>query len=147
MNARLLQLLLLSRDSIEFRVYGNSMYPIIKDNDTIKIQKREQYNVGDIIVFGYKNNALLVHRLLKINGDVYFCKGDNAFRLEDIVYDDIVGYVAEDSDNNNTEEFVFASLAMNKIFRKHGYDIALTMKTQEYKLYREKYLERDKNHV
>ncbi len=64
-------------------VAGNSMLPILHAGDSILVCRKDIYEEGDILVFFYKQNELLVHRLLKIKNGRYFCKGDNAFRLED----------------------------------------------------------------
>ncbi len=49
------------------------------------------YLPGDILVFFYKEGFLLIHRLLYIKNGRYFCKGDNALRVEDLTEDKIVG--------------------------------------------------------
>lgn len=37
----------------------------------------------------------MVHRIVKIVGERFFCKGDNAYRVEVIHYNDIIGRVVE----------------------------------------------------
>ena len=80
-------------ETIEIVVAGISMYPSIYNGDKIQIQKSKTYAIGDIIIFTYKGDELLVHRLLRVKNKTYFCKGDNAFRLEDINEDQILGKV------------------------------------------------------
>lgn len=92
-------------------------------------------------MYRYKENELLIHRLLKIEGDRYFCKGDSAFRLEDISQEQIIGAVITKNDSNNNAEFVKASLGINGIFRKCGYNLETAKKTPEYLDYERKYLE------
>ena len=65
------------------KVIGVSMEPTFFEGDSVTVQRSESYNIGDILVFTYKGE-LLIHRLLKIENGRYFCKGDNAFRLEDM---------------------------------------------------------------
>ena len=63
-------------------VEGTSMLPILHPGDIVNVCVKENYSVGDILVFFYKEDALLVHRLLKVENGRYFCKGDHAFRLD-----------------------------------------------------------------
>ena len=77
----------------EITVTGISMEPSLHAGDVVTIRRFESYEVGDILVFLYKNNDLLIHRLLRIKDKKYFCKGDNAFRLEDVSYEQIFGKV------------------------------------------------------
>lgn len=121
-------------------VEGTSMLPILHPRDRIEVCAKDGYSIGDIIVFFYKNDALLVHRLLKIENGRYFCKGDNSFRLEDIEKKDIVGAVKLEFDKNNTPEFISASYSINRIFQKSGYDIGKTKLSPEYIEYVNKYL-------
>jgi len=78
---------------VDITVTGVSMEPALRAGDIVTIRCGETYEVGDILVFLYKNNELLVHRLLRIKDQRYFCKGDNAFRLEDVSYEQIFGKV------------------------------------------------------
>ena len=81
---KLLTSQLQSKTSIELYVSGNSMNPFIQEGDKITIIQELMYYPGDILVFVYKSKNILVHRLLKRENNIYFCKGDNSFRLEDI---------------------------------------------------------------
>ena len=77
-----------NRDA-DISVTGVSMEPSLRAGDVVTIRRTESYEIGDILVFLYKNNELLIHRLLRIKDQRYFCKGDNAFRLEDVLYEQI----------------------------------------------------------
>lgn len=124
----------------ELTVDGTSMLPILHPGESIEVCTKDNYSIGDILVFFYKEDTLLVHRLLKIGNGRYFCKGDNSFRLEDIEKKDIIGAVLITSDVNNTPEFIAASYSINRIFRKCGYNAEITMTTPEYSQYADKYL-------
>ena len=89
----LLKFQLMNKKSVEITVAGSSMNPVLKDGDRIRIEHRDSYAIGDILVFSYKNQELLVHRLLQIKEGKYFCKGDNSMRLEDIAEDQILAAV------------------------------------------------------
>lgn len=89
---KILKLLINAREQVQIKAKGVSMYPEISNNADIVIEKSSQYSVGDILVYNYKDEGLLVHRLLTTN-PTYICKGDNAFRLESILLSDIIGKV------------------------------------------------------
>lgn len=80
---------------ISIRVYGDSMLPSIRSGDVVAVKKVKIYTENDIIVFEYGTEGLLVHRIVKIVGERFFCKGDNAYRVEVIHYNDIIGRVVE----------------------------------------------------
>lgn len=56
-------------------VVSNSMEPVLSVNDLIVLKKKDNYQVGDIIVYKL-NNELVVHRIVKINHDEIITKGD-----------------------------------------------------------------------
>lgn len=60
---------------------GRSMYPLIKQGDNIPIKfiKPENAEVGDIIAFR-RDNATIVHRLIKKTDSGFIEKGDNQIR-------------------------------------------------------------------
>ena len=118
-------------------VSGTSMLPILHDGDIVL----DNYEIGDILVFFYKQNELLVHRLLKIEKDRYLCKGDNAFRLEDISKEEILGAVLLENDKHKSEEFINDSYRINRIFRSCKYNTELTKQEAEYQHYRKKYFD------
>ena len=78
--------------------YGYSMYPLIKSGDLLIIAKKGSpyYDpeIGDILVYRYKN-FYVAHRLIHINGDIYFLKGDNNDYVERVKEENIVGEVIE----------------------------------------------------
>ena len=107
-------------------VSGVSMLPVLHDGDVISVCGRDDYAVGDILVFAYKNGGILVHRLLKIENGRYFLKGDNALRLEDVSKEQIFGAVLLEEDPHRTAEFISASYQISRIFRKCGYNAGET---------------------
>lgn len=122
-------------------VAGTSMLPLIREGEDIPICRKDTYDIGDILVFIYQQDRLIVHRLLDIRGDRYFCKGDNSFELEEIGSDQIIGAVLIEDDPHSTAEFVRDSYRINCIFRECDHDIGKTKQTEEYKSYYKKYLE------
>lgn len=75
------------------KVSGISMLPVLREGDDLQIEIREKYTIGDILVYNYNGDGLLVHRLIG-ESDALMCKGDNAFRIEKISKDKVIGRVA-----------------------------------------------------
>lgn len=120
-------------------VSGISMNPAMREGDTVTIRKSDTYNVGDVLVFLYKGE-LLIHRLLKIEKNKYFCKGDNSFRLEDITADSIAGRVILHNGKPllpPPDYLISLSYLVNRAFRKCGYDPQKAKQTKIYKFYRQ----------
>lgn len=135
-----------NRDT-DITVTGVSMEPSLREGDVVTIRRAESYEMGDILVFCYKNNELLIHRLLRVKDQRYFCKGDNAFRLEDILYEQIFGKVVkingEDLPSVTTQQ-IELSYMVNRAFRKNGYQVDKTKKSGIYRFY-QKYINKEEN--
>lgn len=89
----ILNLILQKYGTADLRVFGDSMFPSIKNGDNITITKLPSYSLNDIVVFQYKLEGLIVHRIIKIEENTYYCKGDNATRIETINKEHILGKV------------------------------------------------------
>ena len=124
-------------------VSGSSMEPVLYEGEHVEVLPQVAYEVGDILVYYYKQEGLLVHRLLKIQDNRYFCKGDNALRLEDVEREAIVGAVQLEPDPHRTREFIEMSLDVNAVFRQTGYNRARTLQSETYQLYHAKYLRKE----
>ena len=133
---------------IDVSVVGISMNPTFQENDIITIKKFDDYDIGDILVFTYKSDELLVHRLLKKSDNRYFCKGDNSFRLEDIAKEHIIGKVIRLNDVDIqpcSQRLITLSYLVNRAFVKCRYDIEKTKETPIYKLYQKTILKKEEN--
>ena len=75
------------------KVMGNSMFPTIKAGESVPVLMRDdiKFCIGDILVFRYKNEGFLIHRLLQKKGQIYYCKGDNSIRMESVGKETILG--------------------------------------------------------
>lgn len=123
---------------VDISVTGVSMEPSLRAGDVVTIRRTESYEVGDILVFLYKNNELLIHRLLRIKGQRYFCKGDNAFRLEDADYEQVFGKVVKVNGEEltpATTQQIELSYMVNRAFRKNAYQVNETKKSGIYRFY------------
>lgn len=128
-------------EPFSIQVAGISMLPVIANGQTVCFQKKESYKAGDNILFLYKNDELIVHRLLRIEGGIYYCKGDNAFRIEDVRPERILGVALLEEDANNTPEFIRDSWEIGQLFHRLKYDKAAVLLTDEYREYKLKYLQ------
>lgn len=118
------------------------MYPYIKDGDSIDICTKEEYEIGDIIVFyNILDDSIIIHRILQKNEYSYICKGDNAFRLESVEFDKIVGFAPRFP--VATDAFISHSLQIGEAFLKNECDVELTKGTLLYKTYERQYLKLD----
>lgn len=141
-EAVLLKRMVAARGQAEIGVHGISMEPFLFAGDRIRIVSGE-YRPGDILVFPYKNGELLVHRYVGVRGGRILCKGDNAFRLEDIGAEDIIGKVesvlCQDGEYpvpDVPEGLTELSLRVGRLFRQNKYDRDATMRTTEYEQFR-----------
>lgn len=137
LSSQLLSKLLCHNELVDITISGISMNPTFKEGDIVTIQKSSQYSPGDILVYPYKEGTLLIHRLLHIDKR-YFCKGDNAFRIEDISVDQIIGkavLVNKQPIPEWPKWKIDLSYGIGKTFRQCHYDIVKTKETSLYKQY------------
>lgn len=85
--------------SIKFRSKGQSMHPIIKEEDLITVSPyiRKVPVSGDIIAYiNPETEKMIIHRLIKITPDTFTAKGDNCLH-HDSSHDrsNILGYVSQ----------------------------------------------------
>lgn len=124
--------------SVNIKVDGTSMYPTLKKGDIISVISQDKYNVGEIVVNNFNDEGILVHRILKSQKDEYYCKGDNAFRLEHINKKDIVGKVnfINDSIVQIWPQWkIKLSYHINRIYYNSEFDIKFTKNSETFKLY------------
>ena len=88
---RVLETILKLKSGVSIKIHGNSMVPNLENGQEVHIIKKSEYCVGDVLVYLYNDESLLIHRLIKIEGNIYICRGDNSIRNECISYEDIIG--------------------------------------------------------
>lgn len=81
---------------IRFRVKGNSMYPLLRDQqDEVSLRscKAELLRKGDIVLFRYRGQHIL-HRFAGQEDENLLMRGDNVCgRIEQCCADDVIGVV------------------------------------------------------
>jgi hypothetical protein len=77
---------------VSLLVKGTSMKPFLDGETEVFLKEQANYKKGDICLFKYQDNYLL-HRLLKVSGNEYCFRGDNAYRKEIVTKEDIYAKV------------------------------------------------------
>ena len=126
---------LAQRRKLNVLIEGRSMYPTLQEGDEIFIINDNEYCIGNVVAFMY-NNELVAHRLLKIENDVFFCKGDNAITIEAIYKYQLIGiviqfkrkhivYDIERISENETQRVYKICAAINSNYLKNHEEITL----------------------
>lgn len=148
-NKIIKELLLNCKLSISPTVYikGNSMNPILFNQDIVYIESSNNYSVGDIILFNYNEREFIIHRIVYADNNIFCCKGDNSFRLEYIYPEEIIGKVTQINRNEtilNIEhipnELVSMSYKIGKIALDLNYNYKKIINNKTYKHYSKVYL-------
>ena len=73
-----------------FEVITGSMSPTIEVQDLVLVKiGQEDINVDDIITY-IKDDAVITHRVITIDGDTFVCKGDNNNTTDSAIKRDII---------------------------------------------------------
>ena len=80
-------------EPFQIKLHGVSMQPVLWDGDLIRVHPKKNLNIGDIVLFTYHDEGEIVHRIISITESAFYCKGDNAFRIEEVPLSCIVGKV------------------------------------------------------
>jgi signal peptidase I len=81
-------------------IKGTSMLPFFKDGKTeVFLKSKETYQKKDVCLFQI-NDRYVLHRLIKINNQKYYFRGDHLCSYEIVRKEDIIAYVYQYSKNN-----------------------------------------------
>ena len=147
----LLQSYVKRKEPFDITVVGVSMEPVLYEGDIIRLQPQEDYEdylVGDILVFNYNDDELLAHRLLQKKDGLFYCKGDNCYRLEEVTPAQIIGRVTHISNKEVPPcppKLIALSYAVSQRFAKLNNDYKLAQQTDVYRLYAKIYIRREAN--
>lgn len=86
--------------SVELVIASNSMIPYLRRGDTVCVVDSERYEVGDVIAYAHWEKTITVHRIVRIDNDRIYTKGDHN-STEDCYYltkENIVGKVKVTND-------------------------------------------------
>jgi len=84
-------------DDVILRAKGNSMLPFIHgDKDSVLLRKYPSVAVGDIILGEIAPSHYVLHRVIRMEGDVITLMGDGNLRgVETLSKDNVIGTVVE----------------------------------------------------
>lgn len=112
--------------SFTFPVKGASMIPLLHTNDTVTIVPKEDYSIGDIVLFKRSEDVFVLHRIINKYEAMFDIVGDHQTKIERAVkLENIVGAVisytkkGEEKINNlNTKRYKFYKFIVKfKLFR------------------------------
>ena len=63
-------------------VHGTSMEPTLQAGDVAIVYRSDAYVVGDVIAFAAPEGAVVIHRVIDVEGDTYVPQGDNRERTD-----------------------------------------------------------------
>jgi phage repressor protein C with HTH and peptisase S24 domain len=62
--------------AVEFRVRGDSMYPVIREDDSVHVEPSPDVRLGDVVLT-LAARGLTAHRVIAQHGDSIVTRGDN----------------------------------------------------------------------
>jgi len=63
--------------AVQFRARGDSMYPVIRDNDLLHVEPAQRIARGDVVLI-LADRGLTAHRVTSRRGTTIVTRGDNA---------------------------------------------------------------------
>lgn len=77
-------------------VHGTSMLPLLKNHrDSVYVVTPDKLKKYDVVLFERANDQLVLHRIMKVQGDVFYISGDNDITLEKVAREQIIGKMTE----------------------------------------------------
>jgi len=62
--------------AVEFRVRGDSMHPVIREDDSVHVEPSRDIRRGDVVLT-LANRGLTAHRVIERRGETVVTRGDN----------------------------------------------------------------------
>lgn len=62
--------------AVEFRARGDSMHPVIREDDLLHVEPARDVRVGDVVLT-LAERGLTAHRVIAVRGDAITTRGDN----------------------------------------------------------------------
>ena len=77
-------------------VHGTSMLPLLKNHrDSVYVVTPDKLKKYDVVLFERANDQLVLHRIMKVQEDVFYISGDNDITLEKVSREQIIGKMTE----------------------------------------------------
>jgi phage repressor protein C with HTH and peptisase S24 domain len=68
--------------AVQFRARGDSMHPVIRDNDLLHVEPARHFVRGDVVLV-LAERGLTAHRVVSRRGTTIVTRGDNAPAVDD----------------------------------------------------------------
>ena len=112
----------------DLKLHGNSMYPAIRQGQTLTCKFSNDISIGDIIVF-WKADRLVAHRVVNVsfqNGQKYYIeKGDNSLAYSILPQNDVLGKVIAIDGERKRLSIDLYSYIVNYVIAKISYGMAI----------------------
>lgn len=91
--APVIEEILLSGGKVKILASGRSMEPVIHDGlDTVVLKKvKKPLEKNDIVLFKRNNGALVLHRIIAVNGNTLTLRGDSQWTTETVDVSKVIG--------------------------------------------------------
>lgn len=100
-----------NNQKFKFPVKGTSMRPMLKDNDSVTIEKVNNVIKGDIILYRRDNGQFVLHRIIKVHDNLYDIVGDHQTGIEyNVRYDQLIGKVISYNKKGKEKEYKLLGL-------------------------------------
>lgn len=63
--------------AVEFRARGDSMHPVIREDDLLHVEPSQEVRSGDVVLT-LAERGLTAHRVMSVTGEMVTTRGDNA---------------------------------------------------------------------
>ena len=103
-----------AKGSVELRLKGSCMNPLLQDGEIAIIVPTDKYKVGDMCLAEFPDGCLILHRIVDIRNEKYILKGDRARRAECLPERSLIG-VASAVHNDKKTYYLAKSRHIAKI--------------------------------
>lgn len=104
-------------------VHGVSMLPLLKNHrDSVYVVPPDSLKKYDVVLFERNGGGLVLHRIMKAQGDVFYISGDNDTKLEKVHRNQIIGIMTEFS--RKDKEYTAKALWYRIYSRVWGFSIS-----------------------
>ncbi len=95
MNSSALEIEIMSGRPIVTFTVGDSMRPLLYNRKTMVgiVRISKDLKQGDLPVYKRENGQLVIHRIIKVDDNYYYTRGDNCINLERIPKRSVLGVV------------------------------------------------------
>lgn len=67
--------------AVEFRVRGDSMHPVIREEDSVHVEPSREVRLGDVVLT-LAHRGLTAHRVIAHHGHTIVTRGDNTLEAD-----------------------------------------------------------------